>query len=70
MLGRQKGRDKDGFARYGSPSRKPDSQNILAIKDLVFSKINLIPAEHREVTLAEFKASAKDTGSIDGKPER
>lgn len=43
---------------------------MLAIKDLVFSKINLVPAEHREIALAEFKASAKDAGSIDGKPER
>ena len=46
------------------------AKNMLAIKDLVFSKINLVPAEHREITLAEFKASAKDAGSIDGKPER
>ena len=46
------------------------AKNMLAIKDLVFSKMNLVPAEHREITLAEFKASAKDAGSIDGKPER
>ena len=46
------------------------AKNMLAIKDLVFSKINLVPAEHREITLAEFKASAKDAGSIDGKPGR
>ena len=46
------------------------AKNMLAIKDLVFSKINLVPTEHREITLAEFKASAKDAGSIDGKPER
>lgn len=43
---------------------------MLVIKDLVFSKINLVPAEHREITLVEFKASARDAGSIDGKPGR
>jgi len=46
------------------------ARNMLAIKDLVFSKMNLVPTEHREVTLAEFKASARDAGSIDGKPGR
>ena len=31
---------------------------MLVIKDLVFSKINLVPAEHREITLTEFRASS------------
>ena len=43
------------------------ARNMLAIKDLVFSKTNLIPAEHREVTLTEFKASTEDA-SVEGEP--
>ena len=43
------------------------ARNMLAIKDLVFSKMNLVPAEHRKVTLAEFKASVRDAGSINDK---
>lgn len=46
------------------------ARNMLAIKDLVFSKNNFVPAEHREITLAEFKTSARDAGSIDSKPGR
>lgn len=30
---------------------------MLAIKNLVFSKNNFVPTEHREVTLTEFKTS-------------
>ena len=41
---------------------------MLVIKDLVFSKINLVPAEHREITLTEFKASTGDA-SVEGEPE-
>ena len=40
---------------------------MLAIKDLVFSKMNLVPAEHREITLTEFKASTGDA-SVEGEP--
>ena len=40
---------------------------MLMIKDLVFSKINLVPAEHREITLTEFKASTGDA-SVEGEP--
>ena len=43
------------------------AKNMLAIKDLVFSKTNLVPAEHREVTLTEFKASTRDA-SVEGAP--
>ena len=43
-------------------------KNMLAIKDLVFSKNQFVPAEHREVTLMEFKTSVNDAGSIVGKP--
>ena len=34
------------------------AKNMLAIKDLVFSKNHYVPTEHREVTLMEFKAAA------------
>ena len=44
------------------------ARNMLAIKDLVFSKMNLVPAEHREITLTEFKASTGDA-SVEGEPE-
>ncbi len=36
------------------------ARNMLAIKDLVF-KNNLVPTEHREVTLTEFKAAVADS---------
>ena len=36
------------------------ARNMLKIKDLVFSKMNLVPTEHREVTLVEFKASTEE----------
>jgi putative transposase len=41
--------------------------NMLIIKDLVFRKHNLVPTEHREITLAEFKTSADDTCGVVGK---
>lgn len=41
---------------------------MLAIKDLVFSRLNLVPTEHREITLTEFKASTGDA-SVEGEPE-
>ena len=34
------------------------AKNMLAIKNLVFSKNQFVPTEHREVTLTEFRASA------------
>lgn len=34
------------------------AKNMLAIKDLVFSKNQFVPTEHREITLMEFRASA------------
>jgi len=40
---------------------------MLAIRDLIFSKMNLVPAEHREITLTEFKASTRDA-SVEGEP--
>ena len=47
------------------------AKNMLAIKDLVFSNLKFsVPAEHREVTLVEFKTSVNDAGSIVGKPGR
>ena len=53
------------------------AKNMLVIKDLVFSKLNFIltdnqsvvPTEHREITLMEFKASVNNTGSVIGKSE-
>ena len=33
------------------------AKNMLAIKDLVFSKNQFVPMEHREITLTEFRAS-------------
>lgn len=44
---------------------------MLEIKDLVFlSDPNLVPAEHREITLTEFKASVFGKFLVDGKPGR
>ena len=46
------------------------AKNMLAIKDLVF-KNNLVPTEHREVTLTEFKAAVADSFVLScGKPGR
>ena len=33
------------------------AKNMLAIKDFVFDSLNLVPTEHREITLMEFEAS-------------
>ena len=33
------------------------AKNMLAIKDLVFSNNIIVPMEHREITLVEFKTS-------------
>ena len=46
------------------------AKNMLSIKDLVFSKLNLVPTEHREITLMEFKSSVNSTGSVINKSER
>ena len=40
------------------------AKNMINIKDLVFDKLNFIPTEHREVTLAEFMASVDDSNVI------
>ena len=45
------------------------AKNMLNIKNMVFSKLNLVPTEHREVTLMEFKTSVNNTGSIVNKLE-
>ena len=53
------------------------AKNMLKIKDIVFSKLNfvltdnqsVVPTEHREITLVEFKASIDDSNIID-KSER
>ena len=44
------------------------ARNMLEIKDLVFRKLNLVPTEHREVTLTEFRAATGD--SFSGKSGR
>ena len=46
------------------------AKNMIAIKNLVFSKNQYVPTEHREVTLVEFKTSVNDAGSIVDKPGR
>ena len=46
------------------------AKNMLNIKNMVFSKLNLVPTEHREVTLMEFKTSVNNTGSIVNKFEQ
>ena len=38
------------------------AKNMLAIKDFVFSQMNFVPTEHREVTLMEFKAAVSNAG--------
>lgn len=43
------------------------ARNMLNIKNLVFKNKNLVPMEHREVTLMEFKTSIINTGSADDK---
>ena len=43
------------------------AKNMLNIKNLVFSKNNFVPTEHREITLTEFKTSVNATGSSIGK---
>ena len=45
------------------------AKNMLAIKDLVCSKLNFVPTEHREITLVEFKSSVEDENILD-KSER
>ena len=45
------------------------AKNMLAIKDLVFSNNNLVPTEHREITLMEFKTTIADI-VIGNKSER
>ena len=45
------------------------ANNMLAIKDIVFSNNNFVPTEHREITLVEFKTSIDDSNIID-KSER
>ena len=37
---------------------------MLAIKNLVFNKLNFLPTEHREITLVEFKTSIDDSNII------
>jgi transposase len=41
------------------------AKNMLAIKNLVFDKLNFVPTEHREITLVEFKTSIDDSNIID-----
>ena len=45
------------------------AKNMLAIKDFVFSQMNFLPTEHREVTLIEFEASAR-CSNVSSKPGR
>ena len=46
------------------------AKNMLAIKDFVFSNLDLVPTEHREVTLMEFKASISNVDRLASKPGR
>lgn len=46
------------------------ARNMLFVKDLVFKKNNFVPTEHREITLAEFKAAVNDAHSIIDKSGR
>lgn len=41
------------------------ARNMITIKDLVFKKLNFVPTEHREITLAEFMTSIDDRNVID-----
>jgi len=45
------------------------AKNMLEIKNLVFSKLNFVPTEHREITLMEFKTSVNSAGSVVDKSE-
>ncbi len=45
------------------------AKNMLAIKDIVCSKLNFVPTEHREITLMEFKTSVNNAGSVINKFE-
>jgi len=45
------------------------AKNMLNIKNLVFSKLNFVPTEHREITLMEFKTSVNNAGSVVDKSE-
>lgn len=42
---------------------------MVDIKNIVFSNINFVPTEHREITLEEFKTSVEDS-NIFNKSER
>ena len=44
------------------------ARNMLKIKDIVFSKNNFVPTEHREITLMEFKTSTHSASSAMSKP--
>ena len=41
------------------------AKNMLTIKNLVFDKLNLVPTEHREITLVEFKTSVDVSDDVD-----
>ena len=45
------------------------ARNMLEIRSLVCEKLSLVPTEHREVTLTEFRSSTGD-GDVSGKPGR
>ena len=45
------------------------ARNMLEIRSLVCEKLRLVPTEHREVTLTEFRSSTGD-GDVSGKPGR
>ena len=45
------------------------AKNMVDIKNIVFSNINFVPTEHREITLEEFKTSVEDS-DIFNKSER
>ena len=41
------------------------AKNMIEIKNLVFDKLNLVPTEHREITLVEFKTSVDVSDDVD-----
>ena len=41
------------------------AKNMIAIKNLVFDKLNFVPTGRRESTLVEFKTSVDDSNIID-----
>ena len=43
------------------------AKNMIFIAKSCFEN-NLVPTEHREITLTEFRAATQDAGSIVGKP--